>query len=95
MGGCLILGKILTLVNQMDYTERHIVETYSGLFSGLSSISKLELIENLSKSIKNEKKDKDKIFFKSFGSFGSSKSAEDIVADIKAERKFNTKDLNF
>ena len=77
----------------MDYTERHIVETYSRLFSGLSSISKLELIENLSKSIKNEKKNKDITFYKSFGAFVSNKSAEEIVADIKANRKFNTKDF--
>ena len=77
----------------MDYTERHIVETYSGLFSGLSSISKLELIENLSKSIKNEKKNKDITFYKSFGAFVSNKSAEEIVGDIKASRKFNTKDI--
>ena len=77
----------------MDYTERHIVETYSGLFSGLSYISKLELIENLSKSIKNEKKNKDITFYKSFGAFVSNKSAEEIVGDIKASRKFNTKDI--
>ena len=29
----------------MSYTDRHIVETYSGLFEGLSSLSKIELTE--------------------------------------------------
>ena len=77
----------------MSYTERHIVETYSGLFSGLSSVSKLELIESLSKSIKNEKKDKDLAFYKSFGAFASDKPAEDIVAEIKASRKFKGKEI--
>lgn len=77
----------------MDYTERHIVETYAGLFSGLSSVSKLELIESLSKSIKKEKKNKDTTFYKSFGAFASNKSAEEIVADIKASRKFNSKEI--
>ena len=38
----------------MSYTDRHIVETYSILFEGLSSLSKIELIEKLSKSLKKE-----------------------------------------
>lgn len=36
----------------MTHTEKHIVKTYSFLFESLSSISKLELIENLAKSHK-------------------------------------------
>ena len=46
----------------MTFTDKHIVETYSNLFEGLSSQSKLELIENLSKSLKVEKNQK-KILF--------------------------------
>ena len=49
----------------MSYTDKHIVETYSGLFEGLSSISKIELIENLSKSLKTEKKVREDNFYKS------------------------------
>ena len=49
----------------MSYTERHIVETYSGLFEGLSSLSKIELIESLSKSLKIENTTKDNKFYKS------------------------------
>lgn len=40
----------------MTYTEKHIVETYSGLLEGSSSRSRTELIESLSKSLKPEKK---------------------------------------
>lgn len=58
----------------MSYTERHIVETYSGLFSGLSSVSKLELIEKLTRSIKNEGKDKEAKFYKSFGFWRNNKA---------------------
>ena len=72
----------------MSYTDRHIVDTYTRLFEGLSSLSKIELIENLSKSLKTEKKTKEKAFYKSFGAFGSKKTAEEIIADIKASRKF-------
>ena len=79
----------------MSYAEMHIVETYSKLFEGLSTISKLELIERLSKSIKKEKLSKKDTFFDSFGAFGSEKSAEEIISEIKASRKFKDRELKF
>ena len=51
----------------MTQVERHIVETYTGLLDNLSSSSKLELIEKLSKSLRKDFKSKEKEFFKSFG----------------------------
>ncbi|GGH32741.1 hypothetical protein FAZ19_23300 [Sphingobacterium alkalisoli] len=62
----------------MTHAERHIIETYSGLFESLSSISKLELLEKLAKSIRKDNKTKEKEFFKSFGAFASDKPAEEI-----------------
>jgi hypothetical protein len=79
----------------MSYTNRHIVEIYSGLFEGLSSLSKIELIESLSKSLKIETNKKEHNFFKSFGAFASDKSAEKIFSDIKASRKFKNKEISF
>ena len=79
----------------MTYTDKHIVETYSGLLEGLSSKGKTELIENLSKSLKSEKKNKENNFYKSFGAFASEKSAEDIIAEIKSGRKFKRKEIKF
>lgn len=79
----------------MTYTDRHIVETYSELFEGLSSLNKIELIESLSKSLKTESKARENAFYKSFGAFASKKSAEEIVADIKSSRKFRTKEIKF
>ena len=79
----------------MNYTDRHIVETYSGLFEGLNYLSKIELIESLSKSLKKEKTTKDSKFYKSFGAFESDKSAEDIIADIKTSRNFRNKEIKF
>ncbi|MGN8059242.1 hypothetical protein ACTJKN_23350 [Pedobacter sp. 22163] len=58
----------------MSYTDRHIVETYSGLFEGLSASSKIELIESLSKSLKIEKTTKDNKFYKSFGALREQKT---------------------
>ena len=79
----------------MSYTNRHIVETYSGLFEGLSSLSKIELIESLTKSLKTDKITKDSKFYKSFGAFSSEKSAEEIIADIKSSRKFRNQQIKF
>ena len=79
----------------MTYTEKHIVESYSVLLDGLSSSSKIELIESLSKSLKNEKKSKDVNFYKSFGAFASNKSAEVIIKDMKTSRKFRKKEIKF
>ena len=79
----------------MSYTDKHIVETYSGLFEGLSSSSKIELIESLTKSLKKEKTTKDSKFYKSFGAFSSEKTAEEIIADIKSNRKFRNKEIKF
>ena len=79
----------------MTYTDKHIVETYSGLLEGLSSESKTELIESLSKSLKSEKKNKENNFYKSFGAFASKKSAEEINAEIKSSRKFRRKEIKF
>lgn len=79
----------------MTFTDKHIVETYSELFEGLSSTSKMELIESLSKSLKTENKTKENRFYKSFGAFASNKSAEEIISDIKANRKFRKKEIKF
>lgn len=78
----------------MTFTEKHIVESYSVLFEGLSPVSKIELIESLSKSLKAEK-NKDKSFYKSFGAFGSDKPAEAIIKDIRLSRKFRKKEISF
>ena len=73
----------------MTLVEKHIVETYSGIFESLSSVSKLELLEKLAKSIRKDSKSKEKEFFKSFGAF----SSEEIALEIKESRKFRDKDL--
>ncbi len=77
----------------MSYTDRHIIETYSDLFKGLSSMNKIELIESLSKSLKKKKATKETSFYKSFGALGSDKPAEEIVLDIKSSMKFRNKEI--
>lgn len=79
----------------MTATDRHIVETYSGLFESLSSMNKIELIGRLSKSLKMATETKENNFYKSFGAFSSEKSAEEIIAEIKSSRKFRNKEIKF
>jgi len=79
----------------MSYADKHIVETYSMLFDGLSSLSKIELIEKLTKSLKREKTVKKDTFFESFGAFSDEKSAEEIIADLKSSRKFRNQEIKF
>lgn len=77
----------------MTTAEKYILKTYSGLFDGLSSLSKIELMEFLVKSLKKDRKRKEKDFFESFGAFGSDKPAEEIAREIKESRNFRKRDL--
>ena len=77
----------------MTYINRHIIETYSDLFEGLSSDTKIELIETLSKSLKSNRRKRELDFYKSFGSFASKKSPEEIALEIRKARKFRKKDI--
>ena len=79
----------------MTHAERYIVESYSGLFDSLSSIGKVKLLEKLAKSLKKDKKVREKDFFKSFGAFASEKSAEEITTEIRESRTFREKNLKF
>lgn len=77
----------------MSYTDKHIIKNYSILFEGLNSLTKIELIESLTKSLKRKSKAKKDPFFDSFGAFGSEKSAEEIIKEIKASRNFHDKEI--
>lgn len=77
----------------MTFTEKNIVENYLGLFENLNSMSKLELIAKLTKSLKSEHKSKETIFYKSFGAFSTEKSSDEINAEIKSSRKFRNKEI--
>ena len=78
----------------MTVTDKHILENYSKLFEGLSAMNKIELIERLSKSLK-VKETKRNTFYKSFGAFASDKSAEEIMSEIKENRNFKDKKIEF
>lgn len=68
-----------------------IIDGYIGLLNNLSPSNKLELISKLSKSVKNDKKIKKSVMKESFGAFESTKSAEEIIDEIKSNRVFKRK----
>ena len=79
----------------MTFFDKHIIEVYTGLFKGLSDSTKIELIENLSKSLKSTHKRKEKSFYNSFGAFASSQTAAGIAGEIRKSRKFRKKTIKF
>jgi hypothetical protein len=79
----------------MTFTDKNSIENYFGLFESLNSMSKLELIEKLTKSLKSESKSKESDFFKSFGAFSCEKTSDEIIAEIKSSRKFRNKEIKF
>jgi hypothetical protein len=69
-------------MNVIDYSEDVIVDTYSSVFNRLSFPTKLDLMELLIKSLKNEQR----AF--STSEFIPEKSAEQIVSELRESRSF-------
>ena len=65
-------------------TERNMIDTYSTVFSNWSVPSKLELMERLLKSLKNEPKETSL----PTSEFIPEKSAEQIISEIRNSRCF-------
>ena len=79
----------------MTFTDKNIIENYLGLFESLNAMSKLELIEKLTKSLKTETKSKEINFYKSFGAFSTEKTSDEIIEDIKSSVKFRLEEIKF
>jgi hypothetical protein len=79
----------------MTYIDKHIVESYAAMLENLSPSNKVALINLLEKSLKAEKKKKEKSLLKAFGSWGDDRPAEVIAREIREARKFKKRDLNF
>ena len=63
-----------------------IVEGYVGLLDNLSTSNKLDLISQLTASVKTDLTNKKSSFKKAFGAFDSKKTAEEIIGEIRASR---------
>ncbi len=69
----------------------NITESYLGLLKTLTPEEKLEIIEQLTNTLKVDFSDKQQKTKNSFGSWVSDKSAEQIIDEIKSSRDFNRK----
>ena len=68
-----------------------LVEGYVDLLDNLSTDNKLELISKLTDSVKSDLSEKKSSMRKAFGAFDSRKSAEEIIAGLRASRTFTRK----
>ncbi|MCP9767111.1 hypothetical protein EGI22_04260 [Lacihabitans sp. LS3-19] len=75
-------------MNTINFNSK-IVEGYLGMLDNLSPSNKLDLIAKLTASVKTDLKPKKSNFKKAFGAFESSKSAEEIIEEIRESRVFN------
>lgn len=75
-------------MNAIEFNSK-IVESYFGLLDNLSPSNKLDLIAKLTASVKSDLKPKKSSLQKAFGAFESSKSAEEIIEEIRESRVFN------
>lgn len=72
-------------MNTIEFNSK-IVDGYFGLFNNLSPSNKLDLIARLTASVKSDLKPKKSSFKKAYGAFESSKSAEEIIDEIRESR---------
>lgn len=73
-----------------------LIEGYLQLLENLSPGNKLDLISKLTLSVKTDVTDKKKKSFeKSFGAFESTKSAEEIIAELNSSRMFDRQTESF
>jgi len=66
-----------------------LMDSYFGLLSSLSRENKIRLIARLSNSIVDEPEVNENVVDKFFGAFKSSKSADEILKEIKESRTFD------
>jgi hypothetical protein len=63
-----------------------IVDGYVGLLDTLSADTKLDIISKLTASVKTDLTHKASNFKKSFGAFESTRTAEEIIEEIRSNR---------
>lgn len=66
-----------------------LIEGYLQLLDNLSPSNKLDLISRLTLSVKNDISDRKKSFYKAFGGWESTQSADEIINNLHNSRTFN------
>lgn len=73
----------------------NLIDSYLELLKSLSPANRLELISKLTDSLNGPKNSSDKSLKDLFGAFKTSKTAEEIISDLKKSKSFvrNTEQL--
>jgi hypothetical protein len=71
-------------------TDKRINDSYKVLMKGLSAGGKNELTDALSKLLQTDSEAADSAFYASFGAIPEDRTAEEIIADIRASRTFRS-----
>jgi len=74
---------------EMAMKNEVLLENYLGLLSSLSRESKIKLVESLNFDIKNDVLLKNNWIDELYGSFVSDKPVEELIFEIRANRRFN------
>lgn len=70
--------------------NKSLIDSYYTLLKSLSPNNKLELIARLSKSMKTTRKIEKEVSLESlYGSWESSQTADELIAELKAARNFS------
>lgn len=75
--------------------NNNLIDSYFDLLKSLSPNNKLELIARLSKSMKTNEQAKDNSWKSLFGAFELEQTADEFVEELKEDRKFNRKSVDF
>lgn len=65
-----------------------LIDGYLRLLGNLSPSNKLDLISKLTLSVKTDIADNGNSFYKSFGAWESSHTADELISDIRLSRTF-------
>ena len=88
-------GKYMELGIENVYDNKILLENYMGLLNSLSREYKMKLVEYLNIDIKNNVMPETDWIDRLYGSFISDKSAEDMISEIRSNRRFNRRELEF
>ena len=80
---------------EMIMGNEAILENYLGLLGGLSRESKIKLVESLNFDINRSIVSETNWIDELYGSFVSDKSAETVISQIRADRRFAHETIGF
>jgi len=86
---------MLPTMTEPSTENKPLLENYLGLLSGLSKEYKMKVVESLNYEIEKDSQTETDWIDKLYGSFISEKSAEEMIAEIRSDRRFTREIVGF